>query len=227
MKSLVLLSLIFLGACAHDISREIASVDDEFLFGEIDFKRSSIQMFPVTVEEGRHHYTFFLQLKDAHDRFIDIEKKELFVKAAKGVVVNHVLDRSQRGKYYITIDSESKLAHKELVFLLNNKAVNASNRLKWVQPSRKYSTLVQTRQGINRRSFKLCLKSDAKTFITDPVVPEIIIDGYAEVEELKKDPPGCWDFEVTYPDENQLFFISVRSHGAYFEQMIRIHHVEK
>jgi len=229
MKGLLVLSLFLLFACAHDdASRDIASSEsDDYLFGDIDFKKSSVRVYPEEKEDGKFHYYFFLQLKDSLDRFVDIEVSELVLKTKKGEVIPHTLDRSSRGKYYVTVESDAKLGHREVLFLFNNTQLKEQVSLKWDQPSKKHSTISQIRQGLQRRTFKLCLKNNKKQILTDPKGPEIIIDGYAEVEDLHQDPNRCWIFDVIYPDQNILFYISVRSHGAFFERMIRINHIEK
>lgn len=58
--------------------------------------------------------------------------------------------------------------------------------------------------------------------------PEILIEGVtsAQVESVEHISAGIWQITVIYPEENQLFYVSVRVQGKTIKNLFRFQHVE-
>jgi hypothetical protein len=57
--------------------------------------------------------------------------------------------------------------------------------------------------------------------------PEIILEGIGEVSGLKMVKAGVWEFTISYPEVNQILYVSLRANGVKIERLFRFQHVEK
>ena len=79
----------------------------------------------------------------------------------------------------------------------------------------------------SRAIIQLELKDKNGRYVESPEPPEIIPDFEGSIEKLEHMGNGIWQITLSYPMGNQLFYLSVRSHGVYFKNLFRFQYVDK
>lgn len=219
---LMLLSLILVSCAPVAIRKPSSHI--QMNYGEISFSKSYFQIFPSTMEDGKLKHYFYLQLRDEAGRYVDCESSDIVLKNNKHEKVEFSFERLMPGRYYILM----KDGHKnDLSFFIRGKKLLGQQHLIYDRPDRNHSSisLIEEKDREIKLRLKLSDKNNRPIKTTNP--PEIILEGLGEISALKPIQEGIWEFTVTYPEVNQLLYLSVRAQDAYFSNIYRFQHIEK
>lgn len=153
---------------------------------------------------------------------IDVELADISIKNNDKVVTSHIR-RISRGRYEVEV---GKGKFKGLKFLVQNKSIKHELVI-FKNPIRNKSSLVIISDENYCMKARLILKdkNDAALEVQQP--PEIIFMGLGSVTEPVMVETGVWEFDIEYPEENQIIYISARVNGVLLEKLLRFQHVEK
>jgi len=223
-----LLIILFLSSCAsHVKDRKPASIESQEVFGEVNFAKSNLKIFPPQFVEHEFFYYFFLELKNDRGEFIDCPESEIEVKNSQNQRQSFHLERVLRGRYYITIDEKSSGSNEKFNFYINNKLLKKSVKLNQAKIAREKSWLKPIFSTQNGIRFRLFLGDRSGRPVEPMISPDIIISGAAQVEDFQHIKEGVWEFNLSIPNYNQVIYLSVRAQGAYLADLYRIQHIEK
>lgn len=226
---LLFISLFFLISCAHEHDghyRMPASYAEMVLYGDHDPKKSSVKIFPPEYLEKFTRYYYFVELKDEKGMYIDRDLHEIEVKVDKKKFEVKV-ERVLRGRYYVILEDDKKISMGQLDFYVTGKKLRESFKL-GLQPAHKSHTKMRKLRATKTRAkLELVLKDKNGKLVETPDGPEIVTDSQAEVSKLEHMGNGTWQVTLSYPRGNQLFYISVRSHGVEFKNLFRFQYIDK
>lgn len=230
MRSLVFLTLIILVSCAHEHDGEYrmpASYAEMVLYGDHDVSRSSVKVFPPEYREKFTRQFYFVELKDEKGMYIDRDLHEIEVRMRSEKIEARV-ERVLRGRYYVSIDTPEKLKSGQLDFYVSSIKLRESFKLGLKPAHPRFTKIRLLRATHHRAKFELVLKDKSGRVVEMPGEPEFITESPdAEVSKLEHIGNGKWHFTMTYPRGNQLFYISVRSHGTYFKNLFRFQYIDR
>jgi len=221
MRLALLLSLFFVMSCASGPARDVASTQ-AISFGEVDAKRSSIKLFSGTGHPDLHH--FYLEFRNTQKALVDVELQDIAVKEGKKILTSHVR-RISLGRYEVEIDKENLNFH-SLKFFVKKKTLK-HQLVSFKKPVQKNSSIVIVSNEFYRLKARLTLKDKDDSLVVVQHEPDIIFMGMGEISIPKMVKNGVWEFEIAYPDENQIIYLSVRANGVLLEKLFRFQHVEK
>ncbi|MFL5784492.1 MAG: hypothetical protein ACJ76H_07790 [Bacteriovoracaceae bacterium] len=227
MRWSFLIFLFLLISCAHhDGPDRTPSSEEEFLeYGDHDPQKSSVKEFPPQYEEPIMRHFYFVELKNSAGKFIDRDDHEFEVRMKKKVLPVKIR-RSLRGRYYVILESSKDLSTGQLDFFVDGAKLKENFKLGLQAADKAHTKLRKLKDYKSSVKFELVLKDKKGRFVETPDEPEIIPDGIdINVTKLEHMGNGKWHITLTYPQGNQLFYISVRSHGVYFKNLFRFHHV--
>jgi hypothetical protein len=221
MKLVLLLPLFFLISCASGPERDIAS-DEIIVLGEVDGQISKVKMYSSSGHPDLHH--FYLELRNSSRELVDVELRDIRIKEGRKHL-STLVRRISLGRYEIEVDQQD-LNFKALKFSIQDKPLkHRLVRLK--KPVRENSSIVVILNENNRLKGQLILKDKNGAVFDVPHSPEIIFVGRGEASVPVKLKTGVWEFEITYPEDNQILYLSVRANGVLLEKLFRYQHVEK
>jgi hypothetical protein len=224
---LILLTLLI--SCAHhDGPDRSPSSEQELLeYGDHDPQKSSVKEFPPQYEEPIMRHFYFVELKNSAGKFIDRDDHEFEVRMKKKILPVKV-KRSLRGRYYVILEAKKDISTGELDFFVAGMKLNERFKLGLQAADKAYTKMRKLKETNSRVKLELVLKDKKGRFVETPDAPEIITDmSDIDVTKLEHMGNGKWHITLTYPPRNQLFYISVRSHGVYFRNVFRFHHVDR
>jgi hypothetical protein len=220
MRIILLLSLISFISCALRPGRNIASVTP-IVFAEIEAKECLVKMFPREV--GRPNILqFYLELRNITKDLVDVELKEILVKDNKKILSGHIR-RISKGRYEVEV---RKSKFKALKFLVQNHSIKHQVVI-YKNAVRKKSSIVILSDENYRMKARLILKDKNDAALEVQRDPEIIFMGLGSVTQPVMIETGVWEFDIEYPEENQIIYISARVNGVLLERLLRFQHVEK
>ncbi len=221
MRVALLLPLFFLISCASGPERNIASTEI-IIYGDVDSSLSSVKPFPDTGHPDIHH--FYLELRNSKKKLIDVELREIVIKEDKKILTSH-LRRISLGRYEVEIDKEN-LDIKNLKFAVQKKSVK-HKLLSFKKPVQMHSSMVILSNEAHRLTIRLTLKDKNASLVQVQILPDVVFMGSGDLSTPKMVKTGIWEFHLDYPDENQIFYLSVRANGVLLEKLLRYQHVEK
>ncbi len=221
-------SLILLFSCSSAELRAPASLE-EIPSGQekVDVAKSVVQFFPVLTDSREVPIYFFIQLKNARARFVDVNPTEIEVRSNSGKPVSGKLERLSAGRYYLFLDNLSQNPPGELDFYVQGRVMREQVKLKRERPDAAQSKLQVVGHEGHKIAFRLKLRDKKKRPVESPETPEIQLEGEASVEDMRYVGSGTWEFLVIYPETNQIIYVSVRAMGVFFPRLYRYQHVEK
>lgn len=220
--------LIFLIGCASERPvRKIASVDTIVKIGQVDLKKSSVQIFPAVAADDGLWYYFYVQLRDTDGKYIDADPSDIGLKTDKGKPVPFKLERLLVGRYYLTLEKTADISSVQMDFFIQGKKLKEQFKMQMRLPDKAHSKITIVKNTIERITFRLRLADKLNQPVEIPDRPEIILEGVGSVENIKHVHEGIWEFSLIYPNENQIMYFSVRAHGVYLNKLFRYQHVEK
>lgn len=230
MRYLPFFLLILFVSCAsryHDRPTRAPSSEAEILrYGDHDPVLSSVKQFPPKYGEKTTQHYFFVELKDASGSYIDRDLNEFEIKVMnKKIPVN--VQRTLRGRYYVILDSDKNLPMKQLDFFVAGIKLRASFKVGLKPPHSKHTKMLKLRAVRSYAKLELHLKDENGKFVETPDAPELIIETDVEIKKLEHMGNGIWQIHLRYPYGNQLFYISVRSHGVEFKNLFRFQFIDK
>ncbi len=227
MRVSFILILLFTLSCASEKVRKPASVHSVLKVGEVDSKKSHVQIFPAVADEAGIWYYFFFQLKNAKGDFIDIDPSDIRVKSSKGDIIKFKQERFLTGRYYISLEKTAYVSSNELDFFVQGKPMKEKFKLAFNPPDKAFTKLKMVNHENYRMVFRLKLADNKNRPVEVPEKPEVQLQGNGTIDDMKHVGEGVWEFAVTYPEDNQIMYISVRAMGVFFPKMFRYQHVEK
>lgn len=226
MRVLFILLFLIMSCASEKSLRRPASEHTVFKVGEVNQKRSSVQIFPSVAADQTLWYYFFVQLKDENGKFIDTEIDDIVI-SSKGKKLKFSADRLLTGRYYLLVEKTADISSTELAISVQGKSLKTQHKLNLRQPVKSHSSLKLLKNESNRLTFRLRLADKKNQPVEMPDRPDIDIEGEANVEDLVHLGEGIWEFSVLYPEDNQILYISVRAMAVKFNRMYRYQHVEK
>lgn len=226
MRILFILTFLIVGCATEKPLRKPASEHTLFKVGIVDQKKSSVQVFPSVAADQSLWYYFFVQLKDQNGKFIDSEIDDIEI-SSKGKKYNFKSDRLLTGRYYLLVEKTDELSSSELAISVQGKPLKTQFKLYMRQPAKAHTSLKLMKNEANRLTFRLRLADKKNQPVEMPEKPEISIEGEGNVEDLVHLGEGVWEFNVLYPELNQVLYVSVRAMSVSFNRMYRHQHVEK
>ena len=221
MRLALLLSLFFVMSCASGPARNVASTQ-AISFGEVDAKRSTIKLFSNSGHPDLHQ--FYLEFRNTQKALVDVELHDIVVKDAKKILTSHIR-RISLGRYEVEIDKEN-LNFKNLKFVVQKKTLK-HQLVSLKKPVQKNSSIVIVSNEFYHLKARLTLKDKDDSLVVVQHEPDIVFTGMGEISIPKMVKNGVWEFEIAYPDENQIIYLSVRANGVLLEKLFRFQHVEK
>ena len=220
MRIVLLLSLFSLISCALRPGRNIASVTP-IVFAEIEAKECLVKLFPREVSRP-NILQFYLELRNSSKALVDVELQEILAKDNHKILSSHIR-RISKGRYEVEV---RKAKFKGLKFLVQNHSIKHQVVI-YKNAVRKKSSIIILEDENYRMKARLILKdkNDAALEVQQP--PEIIFMGLGSVTEPVMVETGVWEFDIEYPEENQIIYISARVNGVLLERLLRFQHVEK
>jgi hypothetical protein len=217
MRAFLISTLLVTSACAV-LPKRLPASAGPWVVGDVSGEYSQLQKYPSDVEQ-----VFYLELRSSEKKLVDADTKD-FELSYLGKPLEFKLQRLSQGKYTLEPTSHFEDVSKA-TFIVQNKLIkNTLIALK--KPTRKSQIQLLSSNG-HELKLKLMLKDKEGKPVVSGQYPDIILDGLGEVSELESQGPGIWIFKVKYPEENQVFYLSVRIHGILLEKLFRYQYVEK
>jgi hypothetical protein len=223
MKGLNLLILFTsLAGCSLPQQRHPASMGSDIGYRSISLQLSSIA--PASFEQDLE---YFIQLKDEDGRGTDLQSPDLILKNNKGREIPFLLERSRRGSYYLVLKERLKPVEFPLKLFYQGAAFEDQLDCYTQKAHKSKSGIFVEEETHQRVKLRLELRDAKGHLISMSKRPEIILQGEGEVEEILPLSPGIWQFSIIYPDDNAIMYLSVRTHNALLERMLRLQYVAK
>jgi hypothetical protein len=218
MRAFFILVLLTLVSCSSHMGRVPTSTENPIILGNISLDHTLLSKYPSANEQ-----VFYLELRSSERTLVDVDSKDVKL-LYQGKIVKITLQRLGQGRYTLEpikpLDDVSKGVFKVQKKTLKNTLISLK------KPSRlSHIKLVSNENYLLRLELTL-LDKKGKPLISGQV-PDIILEGLGEISELESRGNGVWGFKVKYPEENQVFYLSVRAHGVLLERLLRHQHVEK
>lgn len=224
---LIITCLLLISCSQAPPLRGPASAEEDIFYGEIDTKKSVVKVFPPEVQKDNVRYFFFLELKDLSGKHVDCDPSEITLKRSNGQKVAFQVERSMRGKFYVTMEETTQISQLKLKVFIRNVPLKQEVKLLFKKADQNKSWLKAVRSERNGIKLRLFLGDSKGKPVEVPSEPEIVIEGNAQILNLERVSEGTWEFEVVYPNYNQVIYISVRAHGKYMPNMFRIQNIER
>ena len=222
MRLAILLPLFFLFSCASGPPERNIASDDLVVIGEADSKLSIVKFFSDAGHPDIHH--FYLELRSSDKKLTDVDLKDIQIKVGK-TKLNSYIRRISLGRYEIEVDHEN-LDFNKLKFLIQSQTLK--HKLEVLQkPVKKHSSIKIISNENHRLKVRLTLKDKNSKLVEVKQVPDIIFSGLGEASALQKIKKGVWEFEISYPEDNQILYLSVRANGVSLDKLFRFQYVEK
>ncbi|HXH75525.1 MAG TPA: hypothetical protein VNJ08_11200 [Bacteriovoracaceae bacterium] len=228
MRLAYLFLILFLCACSQvPLIRGPASIETSVFVSEFDPKKSSVKVFPSHINDKNFRYYLYVELKDSNGQFVDCESGEIQLKQENGKKVHFELKRVLRGRYYLTLNENAQTKDVKLNLFVRKIQLKQEMKLFLKKADRNKSWVKAIRAERNGLKMKLFLGDAKGKPVELPTPPEILLNGAGEIENLVHVGAGTWEFDLIFPNSNQIIYISVRAHGKYMADMFRIQHIEK
>lgn len=228
MRIVLSFAFIILVSCAHQHDGEYrrpSSYAELVVYGDHDFERSTVKVFPPEHHDKFTKHFFYIELKDEKGMYIDRDLHEITVKK-KNKILESKVERVLRGRYYLSLLADKKLSTGQLDFYVAGKKLRESFRLGLKPAHPRHTTMKKLRASKSRAKFEIILKDENGRFVETPDVPEIITGSDAQVSKLEHIGNGVWHVTLTYPRGNQLLYITVRSYGVEFKNLFRFQYID-
>lgn len=214
---LYLVVLFLICGCSSYQHEESADLV-KFEYGKVSSDKSTIKVFNSSVSTNQNSVPLYLylELKDKKGKLVDCKPSKFLVKSDKGETIPFTLHRSGKGKYYI---SPRIISSKELVISMSGAILKV--KIHSVAGEDLSSKLMLRKTMPYKAIFRLI------TPIPLLSIPEIITEGgNGVIEGLSKINAKTWEFALIYPEQDQLIYVSARSHGLLLSNRLRFQHVE-
>lgn len=196
-------------------------------FGEIDLKRSEVQIFPAVASESGVWYYFYVQLKDQNGNYVDCEPGDISLTTSKGEPIFFEYERQLPGRYYLTVEKTPAVSSHQLNFYIQDKPLKEKFKLHFTLPSKTKSKISVLEKRNHYLKLQLKLVDENNKPVQMPDQPDVMFEGLGYVEDFKQVGEGVWQFRVIYPDDNQIMYFSVRAMGVFMPKIFRYHHVQE
>lgn len=198
--------------------RKPASVGEKIEFGSIDASKSLLKKIPA-----EHEQVFHLELRSKDNRLVDVAVEDVKLRyQTKSVSFNW--RRLSQGRYLLVPQSPLEDVSRGR-FSIQNKLLK--NSLVSLNKPHRSSQIEILEKNQHELVLRLKLNDKKGRSLASEQKPDIILEGLGEVSDLEPKGAGIWEFRVNYPEENQVFYLSVRLHGVLLEKIFRYQHVEK
>jgi hypothetical protein len=216
------LFVILLSSCADLPYRQPAALSPP-IFGEVDPQKSIVRSFPKD-RDPEVGQSFYLEMKDQSGQFVDVRQSEISVSSKRSAFNQSVL-RLGSGRYEVVISDED-IDVQSLRFFVQKKQLKHS-LVPLARASRKNSHLRIISASAYELVLELSLKDRSGHYFEPAFSPELLVEGDALVTEVLRKKKGIWHFRLTFPEDNQILYFSVRANGVNLSRLLRFQHVEK
>lgn len=219
MRWEIIILLLLMSCSSPKLQRSIASVEEEF--GEVSLVHSKARIYPSS-ENGTLKYYIFLQLRDADGQAVNAYPSQIILQTALGNKIKYSYQKSGLGGYYLSLPN----FHQSEIRVIIGSAL--LTKLKIHEKSKLLSSEIRLiRRSAYRATFQFRILDEFKNKVEISESPDIVIDNQSGlVEEVRQVNKSTWKFDLVYPDENQLIYISVRSNGRLFPNIFRFQYLE-
>lgn len=222
------LFIILLTSCAsQEQVRSIASSEAVVRLAEIDYGKSIVQIFPAGTKNDLLSYYLYVQLKDEKGLYVDCDPADFGIKIGKDRKVDFKVERLLTGRYYLSLEKTDGLDSKHMDLLVKGRALKEQFQLQLKVPHKGHTKLKQVSNAAHVLTLELRLADQKNAPVELPEPPEILMDGHGSLSEMRHIGEGVWQFQVNYPDENQIIYFSVRAMGVMLPNLFRFQHIEK
>jgi hypothetical protein len=218
---------LFIASCSSEVpTRKLASTEVSMVYGEIDHKKSNVQLFHKGSEN--QGYYLYVQLKNEQGDFIDCEKEDFFLKGPEGKRIEFHFLRKLRGRFYLIVENGNGEDFKEVDLLVKGAPLRESFKLQLRRPHASQTKMILIQKLGGKIFLRLKLADKANRSVESSEIPEIFIEGTdGFIQDMKNVGDGIWDFTVVFSEESQLMYFSVRYMGVNFPNLYRYQHVDK
>ncbi len=171
-------------------------------------------------------FFFYIELKDSSHLSVDRDPSEFEIRGMNKVFPAKV-QRVKRGKYYLILESEKNISVSKLDFYVAGVKLLESFRVGLKPPHWKKTKILKLHADRSMAVLELRLQDEKGNLVETPETPEIIVDTDVEITMLEQIGDGIWRMTLRYPYGNQLFYISVRSHGVEFKNLFRFQFIDQ
>lgn len=217
MRLYLLIIFLFCG-CASSHYEE-SSDFEKFRYGKVSSDKSVVKVFNTGISTKQNSGLYlYLELKNKKGKLVDCDPSDILVKSDKGEKIPFSLHRSAKGKYYI---SPSAVNSEEIFVVIKKAILKAKSNVHMTIGDELTSKLILRMAMPYKVIFRLI------TQIPLPGTPEIITEGgNGVVEGIRKINGTTWEFSLIYPEQDQLIYITARSHGVLLSNRYRFQHIE-
>ena len=230
MRVLILLLLLSVG-CGHikkgPLRVPAQSLDIKNIDQELDLQNSVIKFFPPEKNKDGFLFYVFLEGRNASRELIDIDTSKLKLMDSAKIIHNVEISRVAKGKYYFNFLRPFSHHEFHLKMTYENQLLLSPIKLSLLALDNSKTSLISIGVVQDGVKLRLALRDRLNRSVKVAYPPEILVTGDAVAEDLHEVTPGNWEFIIRYPNYNQVIYISVRVHGDFFGNMLRIQHVEK
>jgi hypothetical protein len=191
--------------------------------GEVASENSFFKIFPSEDGEAPSG-DFYVELRNDAHQFVDTLAQEIRVEL-KAKTIPFEMQKISQGKYLLSLFIQERESSELKIFIQGKLIPNLVPSLS--RPSKKHSHMSVISYGQHSIRLRVSLKDRQGRVVDVEGGPEINLEGHGELGPLSTLSPGVWDFDLIYPEQDQIFYFSVRARGSYFRRFFRFQHIEK
>ncbi len=227
MRVLSLILLFITVSCSHfeELDRAPSSEAEEFRYGDHDASKSTVKEFPPHFENQKVFQFFYVELKDETSSYIDRDYHEFELRQNKKRLPVRV-DRVLRGRYYLVMELDKNLPSSQLDFYVAGRKLKESFKFSLNPADVHHTKIRKIKRSKNKVLLELSLRDKNGKKVEAPTPPEVVIENTSVVPELEHMGNGIWHITLNYPEGNQLFYVSVRSHGVFLKNLFRFQYID-
>lgn len=213
--------LFFLGCAKFPPLRDPAALLGDISHRPVSHELSAIK--PTVASELQ----YYLRLKDDEDQDTDINSSAIELKDRANQIIPFKLEREKVGHYYLALENTPQPWQFPLRLFYQQQAFKDQLNCYTLKADARQSKIQILEKAPHELSLELLLKDSKGNIIQMNELPEIILEGAGEVQELRAMSPGRWQFKILYPDDNEIMYFSVRTNNAYLERIFRLQFIAK
>lgn len=206
MRWIIFILLLLVGCSSPQSKRSIASEPE--VFGVVSLSNSNGRIYPSgTSKDGKLKYHVYLVLKDDYGQAVDCAPSEILLQSDRGQKLKYSYHRSSVGMYYLGL-SHVPGKHSGEIEVRIGPALLTKLSLPQISTQLR-SKIKLIKNSVYRATFHFQLLNEFEVPVNISEAPAIIIDDeFVLIEDVLKVNKNTWKFELVYPEDNQLIYIS-------------------
>lgn len=215
--------LLFLVGCALPTPQRVPSSVQSFRFGEVDHQKSSVQIFTSGVRD----FYLYLQLRDKNGTAVDCGPEDISLRGKDGKKIIFAFERIEAGRYYLSVSTVSGSEAQLIDLSIQGKFLRERMKLEFNYPDSNHTRMKILKNHGNILTIELRVADSKNSPVELVENPEILLDGAGDIFDLRPLGKGKWQFQVNYPENNQIMYFGIRAQGIHIPNLLRYQHVEK